>query len=300
MPKADDLTALFRAISAKDWATVEEAARGIAAREDRKGHHAAARALRGALIQNGAASRNGTPPFEAQQAVIASSLLRLSEKVDIADVRLKRAARLEIDRIVNEWKHRNVLKKKGLEARHRVLFHGPPGCGKSMTANALGNALGLPVFVARFDALVTSYLGQTAVNLRRLFSYVERTPCVLLVDELDALGRHRGARMDVGELDRIVIALMQELEHSRIDGLLVGTCNLPNEIDQALWRRFDVDIEFPMPTKTELEDFARQKAAAFGLRLNQSVTRRLTKGTSYATAEKLVAAAARNAVLKDL
>ena len=111
-----------------------------------------------------------------------------------------------------EWNHREKLKDRGIARRSKLLFYGPPGCGKSLTANALATELAIPLFLVRFDAVIGAYLGQTAIHLRQLFQFAETTPCVLLFDELDALGKKRGNPTDVGELDRIVIALMQELE----------------------------------------------------------------------------------------
>ena len=300
MSTVDKLTALFRAISMKDWSSVETAAKAIVAHQDDKGHHAAARTLRGALVSNGVSRLqpvNGESPLVAGAV---SALLPLREQIDLADVRLRPKARDELQKVISEWQHRDRLLACNLEARHRLLFYGPPGCGKSMTASALGTALGLPVYVVRFDAIITSYLGQTAVNLRQLFQFAERDPCVLLIDELDALGRRRGDRMDVGELDRIVIALMQALEHSHPTGLIIATCNLPDELDRALWRLFDVSIEFPLPTKAELSSFARSRAANLNLRWTQSLRRHFEKRISYADAETFLAAEARTAALKGL
>ena len=95
-----------------------------------------------------------------------------------------------------------------------------------MTAQALANALRLPLYVVRFDSVIGSYLGQTAVHLREIFQYAETAQSVLLFDEIDALGKRRGHPSDVGELDRIVIALMQELEFSESKGLIIATSNL--------------------------------------------------------------------------
>ena len=106
--------------------------------------------------------------------------------------------------------------------------------------------------------------------------------------------------MDVGELDRIVIALMQELEHSHPAGIVVATCNLPDDLDRALWRRFEVEVAFPLPAKNELARFARDKATEFGIRLSHATRKQLEKRISYADAEKILEAEARNAALKGL
>jgi len=123
---------------------------------------------------------------------------------------------------------------------------------------------------------------------------------VLLVDEIDALGRHRGQTTDVGELDRVVISLMQELEHNQTAGIMIGTCNLPDELDRALWRRFDSHLEFPLPSKAELARYAKSLAEKLDITLSASVKQTLSKRISYADAEKIVESEARRLVLKDV
>lgn len=148
--------------------------------------------------------------------------------------------------------------------------------------------------------LIASLLGQTAVNLRTLFDYCAKHPSVLLIDEIDALGRHRGQRHDVGELDRVVISLIQELEHGRSDGLVIATCNLPKDLDPAVWRRFDVHLEFPLPTKAEILEYARDKAQKFSVPVSTEFRQMLAKRMSYADAEQLVEDQARRMILREV
>jgi SpoVK/Ycf46/Vps4 family AAA+-type ATPase len=299
MASVRQLSELFHAISAHDWERVEEAAKKIAHEEENRGHHSAARTLRGALATNGGRRKNGHTTGGTFFGPV-NALLPIEHAVGIADVVLQRDACNELREVILEWKNRDALRQKGLRRRTRLLFHGPPGCGKSLTACALGAELGLPVYVVRFDALIAAFLGQTAVNLRQLFQFVETQPCILLIDELDALGRSRGARMDVGELDRIVIALMQELEHSTPAGLLVATSNLPKGLDAALWRRFDLVVEFPLPTKRQLSQFVRSKSKSLGVRVSARIRQRLARKLSFAEAEAILEAEARRAAIQEL
>jgi SpoVK/Ycf46/Vps4 family AAA+-type ATPase len=123
---------------------------------------------------------------------------------------------------------------------------------------------------------------------------------VLLFDEIDALGKQRGNPLDVGELDRIVIALMQELEFLQTQGIVIATSNLPENLDRALWRRFDLVLQFPRPRRTELAAYTRTTAARFNLKSGMSALKHLPKGSSYADAEKLVEAEARRMALKEI
>ena len=147
--------------------------------------------------------------------------------------------------VIKETRFGDLLRAKAISRRSKLVFIGPPGCGKTMTAQAMASELGLPLYVVRFDAVIGSYLGQTATHLRELFQFASTTPSVLLFDEVDALGKQRGSSLDVGELDRIVIAMMQELELFSSPGLLIATSNLPKSIDRALWRCFDLVLDFP-------------------------------------------------------
>jgi SpoVK/Ycf46/Vps4 family AAA+-type ATPase len=231
---------------------------------------------------------------------VPESLELIDSPRTLADVCLRPTIRGDLELLIQEWKHRTSLQEKGLCPRRRLLFHGPPGCGKSLSAAALGRELGLPVYVVRFDGLIASLLGQTAVNLRTLFDHCSKHPLVLLIDEIDALGRHRGQRSDVGELDRVVISLMQELEHSHSDGLVIATCNLPDDLDAAVWRRFDAHLEFPLPLKAEILRYAKEKTRQFTIPFTRELRDLLSKRMSYADAERLVEDKARRLILKEV
>jgi SpoVK/Ycf46/Vps4 family AAA+-type ATPase len=160
--------------------------------------------------------------------------------------------------------------------------------------------MSLPTYVVRFDAVIGAYLGQTALHLRELFRFAEQTPCVLVFDEVDALAKQRGNPLDVGELDRIVISFMQELEHSQTKGVIIATSNLPSHLDKALWRRFDLTMEFPRPSPTELRAFVLKKTREFRTKLSGSQIKRFIKTRSYAEAEKCVESVVRQIALQRL
>ena len=188
---------------------------------------------------------------------MASALSAKRQAVRLNDIRLRHETKTALQEVIEETRHKGLLVAKGIRPRSKLMFVGPPGCGKSVTANALANELNLPFYTVRFDSIIGAYLGQTASRLRELFQFSAGTPCVLLFDEVDALGRQRGSAQDVGELDRIVIALMQELDMFDSPGLLIATSNLPRSIDNALWRRFDSVMTFPPPSKKELQAYVR-------------------------------------------
>ncbi|MBS0265310.1 MAG: AAA family ATPase [Planctomycetes bacterium] len=304
MATTRNLAQLFRALADKDVIGAASIATQICKSEEQKGHRSAARLLRGALHANGTngAHTGNELSFAAMNgsSLVAAALARLPTDVDLKHVILATGVRRELDAVVIEWSKRDSLREHGLTPRSKLLFHGPPGCGKSLSARALGKAMGIPAYVVRFDAVIGAYLGQTALHLRQLFNFAETNPCILLLDELDALGKRRGNPLDVGELDRVVVALLQELEHSRPQGLVIGTSNLAKHLDDALWRRFDLTLEFKTPSHTALSEFAKRVASEKQIKLPAMVLRRATQAGNFADAESLVVAEARRQVLKGL
>lgn len=243
------------------------------------------------------------PPTNGQNAAphttwsVGGSLMPLPASKQLSALELSSAVRKGFGDVIKEWKSREKLVKHGLPRRWRLLFHGPSGCGKSATAAALAAETKLPGYLVRFDSLIGAYLGQTALRLRELFSFAEQTPCVLLFDEVDALAKRRGSPMEVGELDRIVIAFMQELEHAHGEGFVIATSNIPRVLDDALWRRFDLRIAFPKPKGSDLARFAERRSREFGFRATRATLSGCRNAASYAEAEQMVIAEARRRVL---
>lgn len=293
MAPVRELRRLFEAISGKDWEAAQSVAEHLAGLEAKRGNRAAARALRDALRH-----RNGSTPVPT--SILELGLSRRNNPAKLTDAVLPLGVRRELQAILDEFKHSRSLQSQGFQIRKKLIFTGPPGCGKSLTAQALANELGLPHFVVRFDAIIGSYLGQTATHLRHLFRFAENTASVLLFDEIDALGKRRGSPTEVGELDRIVIALMQELELTQPLGFVIATSNIPEHLDHALWRRFDARLIFPAPKKQQLRSFVMSAAKRFGRRLPESVLSIAVNRRSYAEAESVVSSYFRQQILSEL
>jgi SpoVK/Ycf46/Vps4 family AAA+-type ATPase len=301
MPRIDRLAKLVRAVAAEDWKAAKASAAELAHAEEEKGHHSAAQLLRGALNPNArtnAVHENGT--WIGDSGLLSAALTRLPGTTELKDVALRAVQRRELTSLVEEWRYRHVLASRGVDRRRKLLFYGPPGCGKSLTAAALGAELSLPAFVVRVDAVVGAFLGQTALRIRELFAFAERTACVLLLDEIDALAKRRGSLRDVGELDRIVISLMQELEHASPQGLVIATSNIPEHLDEAVFRRFDQVVEFPRPSHKEIARFAAAHARAREIVPPSSLKRLLVGTRSYAEAARRIAAEERSIVLREV
>jgi SpoVK/Ycf46/Vps4 family AAA+-type ATPase len=155
-------------------------------------------------------------------------------------------------RIECEYAARERLGAYGLQPRKTILLYGPPGCGKSLGAKRLAWNTGLPLMKVRFDALISSYFGESASNLRSVFDAAKQRPCVLLLDECDFLARSRTNSKDIGEASRIVNSLLQLMEEYDAPGLLVATTNVEESLDPAIFRRFDDVFFVPTPGPEEI------------------------------------------------
>jgi AAA+ superfamily predicted ATPase len=302
MPNISQLTKLFHAIALNDQHRARDIANDIIAAEEKKGHSTAVQMLKGALNPNGHGLATETSPLNVlseSPRILTSALQLVTPKLKFTDIVLLPKWRTQLEICIKEWKNRIKLEAAGIARRRRLLFFGPPGCGKSVTAAALGAELGIPTYIVRFDSIIGAYLGQTAIHLRQLFRFAEETPCVLLIDEVDALGKKRGNPLDVGELDRIVIALMQELEHSVCQGLIVATSNLSKNLDDGLWRRFDLVAEFPRPAKRLLMSYAQSCASRWNLRLTAKTRKEIMAGTSFSEAERCIEEKIRDNILRE-
>jgi SpoVK/Ycf46/Vps4 family AAA+-type ATPase len=152
--------------------------------------------------------------------------------------------------VLDQQAQRERLRSFGKVPSSRLLLAGPPGSGKTMTAAALAGELHVPLFSVRLDALITRYLGETAGKLRLIFDHVAVTRGVFLFDEFDAIGGHRGADNDVGEMRRILNSFLQFMEESNSsDSLIIAATNHPELLDAALARRFDDVIVYAMPDR---------------------------------------------------
>ena len=158
----------------------------------------------------------------------------------------------KIRRIESEFTARERLAAYGLKPKKKVLLYGSPGCGKSMSAERIAWTIGLPFLKVRLDAIISSYLGESASNLKKLFDALNNYPCVLLLDEFDYIAKTRNSTQDVGEMHRIVNILLNLLEDYNAPGILIATTNVEGAIDTAIFRRFDDIVEIPKPGKEEI------------------------------------------------
>jgi len=204
-------------------------------------------------------------------------------------------------RIEKEYAARTRLATYGLYARKRILLYGPPGCGKSLGAERLAWATGLSLHKVRFDSLISSFFGETATNLKKVFDSAEKVPCALFLDECDTIARARGERNDVGEVSRVVNMLLQLLEDYKGDGLVIAATNHYESLDKAIYRRFDEAIEIPMPDEPEITLLLKTTLATLGVEkaVDYASFAIGLKGLSCSEIEKIAQNAAKRCVMQN-
>lgn len=206
-----------------------------------------------------AAHGYGTDSQQSEEKRIdenVSTLLKFwDSSSNLEEIYLSSEIRNSLNLIVSERTQNNLklLSEKNLKPVTTVIFQGPPGVGKTLAAKWLSKHLKLPLYTLDLTTIMSSYMGKTGNNIRKVLDFAKSHPCILFLDEIDAVAKSRSDNSDVGELKRIVTILLQEIENWTETGLLVAATNHVELIDPAIWRRFDLELEFGMPTADNME-----------------------------------------------
>ena len=222
-------------------------------------------------------------------------------KTILEDVVLPENQKRLIRQVLKEQNNNAKLAEHHLPPANRMLLCGPPGCGKTMTAFAIAHELNLPMAYVRIDGLVSSYLGQTSVNLRRIFSSVNAQNIVLFLDEFDAIAKKRDDGHEMGELKRVVTALLQNFDNMSSSVFLIAATNHEHLLDPAIWRRFNHVITIDNPgdeqRKTLIRKWLDEYKVEHSVNINKLTD--LTAGRSAAQIQELVMSAAKRYVTTD-
>ncbi|MFG1465775.1 ATP-binding protein [Xanthobacter sp. DSM 24535] len=254
MARSDLLVSLVRAGATGDREMLRSTAEALVAEERAQNHHIVADRLERAM-----SAVPVTPPALTASANLAGpgkdAILEIEPRAQMNQLLLPLPVQENGRQLIEEHVRADVLRAHGYEPRHRVLLSGPPGNGKTSFAESVAEALGLPFFVVRYDALIGSYLGETNARLRRLFDYVRTRPSVLFFDEFDAIGKERGDTHETGEIKRVVSFLLMQLDQLPSYVVVIAATNHAELLDRAVWRRFQLRLGFPAPDKKQIEAF---------------------------------------------
>ncbi|MBR4751813.1 MAG: ATP-binding protein [Thermoguttaceae bacterium] len=200
-----------------------------------------------------------------------------------------------IQQFINEQNNAANWERHNIPAANRLLLCGPPGCGKTMTVYAIGNALNLPIAYVRLDGLVSSYLGQTSTNLRKVFDSVKNQRIILFLDEFDAIAKKRDDSNELGELKRVVTTLLQNFDNLPNNVILAAATNHEHLLDPAIWRRFNFVITLDLPAVEQRKTIIQNELLKYGVETNINIAAvaRITEGMSGAQIEELMLASAK-------
>lgn len=288
--KADILKLLLQSHAEGDEAAFRRAALQLAAAESSAGHGRVAEELRAIIAKLPAVQ----PPRAGPVVDIAQPRGDLSDLLEgrhceerLRDIVLRDDVRQLLLRIIAENRSRARLERFGVSPRRRLLFHGPPGCGKTLAATVLAGEMGLPLMTVRFDALFSRFLGGTAVQPRAIFAEMPRRPGVYLFDEFDTVAKARGDSQDVGEMNRVVTSFLQLVDADVSASLLIAATNHVELLDRAIFRRFDVIVPFPKPTSQDIAALMELRLQGVGLGTEQAqALAEKAEGWSFADATR--------------
>lgn len=299
MARSDLLITLVKASVGGNGTKVRSIVERIIADERGKQHNVLAERLSNVLNSSGAHCRPLSTEGHATANRARDALVELLPQQRIEDLVLTAQTRRDVELLINQQHRASLLRSHGLEPIHRIMLVGPPGNGKTSLAEAIAESLSVPFFVVRYDALIGSYLGETAQRLKSVFDYIRTTPSVLFFDEFDAAGKERGDFHETGEIKRVVSSLLMRIDDLPSYTVVIAASNLPELLDRAVWRRFQLRFTLPSPSLKDLEKFFERQLVKFDGALGISpatLAKRLGK-VSYAEAEEFILDLKRRQVL---
>jgi SpoVK/Ycf46/Vps4 family AAA+-type ATPase len=293
MAAAEQIKSLIKSFSEGDDSRFYATAMQIAAAEARKGHQTLALELK-KIIQDSKKSKinrgalKHLPINPAQKEL--NDLLEFTRPDDrLKDMVLSVNLKNSIQRILDEQRQIEKLRQHNLFPRKKILLTGPPGCGKTMTARVISNELSIPLFVIRLDGLISRYMGESIAKLRLVFDTMKEFRAVYLFDEFDSIGTTRNQGNEVGEIKRVLNSFLLQIEKDDSNSLIIAATNVPENLDEALFRRFDDIITYPIPTEKQIFKYYKRELLKSKL-INDNVLIELSKksiGLNFSDLEKI-------------
>ncbi len=292
MARADLLCELIKYGLINDSASFRKAAEALCAEERSKQHTVLASKIEDLLRvgQRHIIKETDTQPSLLRNGITEQNLFwekKPQKKLD--HLVLPDNVKKSCDELISEQNRSELLRSYGLNPRNKLLLIGPPGNGKTSLAEAIAESLMIPLLTVRYESIIGSYLGETATRLSKLINYVKTRQCVLFFDEFETLGKERGDIHESGEIKRVVSSLLLHIDSLPSYVIVIAATNHETLLDKAVWRRFQIKLEVPKPSRSNLEYFFKmfEKERNFNLGLQPSTLAKRTLGLSYAEAEEL-------------
>jgi predicted AAA+ superfamily ATPase len=286
MARADLLLDLVRAGAKGDQMLFRKALEALVTEERSKQHHILADRLASHLQANGAVAAQ--PPVGSKRNGHGELYYEVEPRHRLGHLILSEAVTSACSEVIEEQNRADLLRAHNLEPRHRILLAGPPGNGKTSLAEAIAGELAVALLVVRYEAVIASYLGETAVRLSRLFEQVRTQRCVLFFDEFDVVGKERGDVHETGEIKRVVSSLLLQVDALPPYVVVVTATNHPELLDRAVWRRFQLRLQLSAPTAAQVQEwfqrFERRLGAKLGIAPNMLAKK--LRGLSFSEIEQ--------------
>jgi SpoVK/Ycf46/Vps4 family AAA+-type ATPase len=304
------LKKLFQSFIENEKENFIEIATEIINEEEKKKHHLLAKDLKKIIYSqteskyqlNESLSRYKTNIQIPKDTEKGFPLLEIKDNYfNLDDVILYDELKKKIENIIEEFKYREILATYGLKPKQKLLFCGPPGTGKTLTSYVISSVLGYPLVYIRFDSIVSSFLGETATNLRKIFDFIEQGEWVVLFDEFDIIGKKRDDPYEHGEIKRVVNNFMQMLDNYKGKSLLIAATNHQYLLDSAIWRRFDDILFFDMPDANLREQLFKKYLRVLKKSNNLDIQElsKITDGFSHADIAQTCEEALRRAIIMN-
>jgi len=299
MAQADTLVEMVKAASNGDQPSFRLAAESLIKEERAKGHRILADRLTKSLQQVAPSKSIAPRQIGGGNNAHRDLFFEINPERTLDSIVLIDSVREQLQELVEEQHRSELLHSHNLRPRHRILLAGPPGNGKTTLAEALARELMVPLIVVRYETLIGSYLGETSSRLKILLDYARTQRCVLFFDEFETLGKERGDTHETGEIKRVVSSLLLQMDDLPDYVVVVAASNHPELLDRAVWRRFQIRIELPLPTRSQLTKFIEtisdQCQVNFGLAA-ETIAKRLL-GLNFSEVEEFCLSITRRAVL---
>ena len=293
VPSAQQILGMLRSRAEGDDDSFFSIALQIAASEARQGRKTTAEEMR-AEIERARAQKSRGPSipiaFGAPRGSVEGLLEMREPRYKLSDVVLNPKLVDRIADVIRQQRKREWLREKGKVPARRLLFVGPPGSGKTMSAEAFAGELNLPLYVIRLEGLITKYMGETASKLRLVFDETAKRRGVYLFDEFDAVGGHRTSTNDVAEMRRVLNSFLQFMEEENsTDSLVICATNFPSLLDRALLRRYDQVLEFEAPNQDQVKEILINSLSP--MRISRPAWRKILNAALNLSQSELVRAA---------
>ena len=314
MTTTEIIKQMFLSFSNKDNESFIVAAKEYIERERRKKHNIVVKDLEKALYQSSNNADTLQKRFKSNIPIPRDNekgfpLLEIQHfEKDFDSLILSERTKEQLEQVIREFRDADILATYNLEYKKKILLCGQPGTGKTFSAQIISSVLHIPLVYIRFDAIISSYLGETAGNLRKIFDFIESGTWIVLFDEFDIIGKNRDDNHEHGEIKRVVNNFLQMLDNFKGESILIAATNHQNILDPAIWRRFDDVLYYDLPNisarKKLLEDYLRVIKRDLAIDIDE-VTKK-TEGLSPSDikmltqeAIKLAIIDSRNSISKD-